>query len=51
MTALADGNFIVTWTSADGATEDIKSQVFDPQVYAGRRRGRPPSTAARMATI
>ena len=35
VTALADGNFIVTWTSADGATDDIKSQVFDPQVYAG----------------
>ena len=35
VTALADGNFIVTWTSADGATDDIKSQVFDPRVYAG----------------
>jgi Ca2+-binding RTX toxin-like protein len=33
--ALKNGDFIVTWTSEDGATSDIKSQVIDPQTYTG----------------
>ncbi|MFN0192473.1 MAG: beta strand repeat-containing protein [Aestuariivirga sp.] len=35
VTGLANGNFIVTWTSADGSTDDIKSQVFDPRDFTG----------------
>jgi Ca2+-binding RTX toxin-like protein len=38
VTALADGRFVVTWTStdpADGSGSCIRAQIFDPTVFVG----------------
>jgi Ca2+-binding RTX toxin-like protein len=40
VTALADGRFVVTWQSDEGATgNDIRAQIFDPTVFVGTSGG------------